>query len=602
MIDRLRLRVRPIAGEPAHSIAARLAARHRIPIGSFLQPLGLDIRALAAGKRDARLAALSSIDASAIAQETAHSTGHGQSVVLCGEPLSWVDWSVSPRRICPACLYEDRIRAEGETVGWSAWHRTWWDVRVIHTCPDHGQALISRCPQCDEALGWTAGAIDHCSRGHLLADDVAPTYSDTSADSYLRGRLLSPQTRVKNAFLDELSLGDAARVMERIGAIALDGWRLQFSSTGEDQERTRRKNAGLLLSEALEPQMDRILDEVLRNAPEGARGLVANYGWIYRSWLGVPSADQSRGSLHSILMRHAARHGLIASAEHEVTATTVNLKTAAAALAKGRTSTRSIASAAGILPPGSRRGVAFHIDASKLAGLGRRIGALVAGQTAAKLLGIGRSQFRSLVEQGLVRPDEEAIRLGCGSLFAPDVLSDFITRLSAGAPVVSGAPSRSMPVPIACRTMGIPMWRVCQLILRQELFPVACHERKVGIAGIMVATTEIGKVRPPRKRPVETVAQALRIHPEAASQLLKLGAFGQPPDVSAESIAAFEKHYAKPADLADAPGASGRSVIRILAKANVIPAFGPPQCRQVFFLRNLAKTLLDAPLPRSFVQ
>ncbi|MDE2442146.1 MAG: hypothetical protein KGP14_14090, partial [Betaproteobacteria bacterium] len=75
------------------------------------------------------------------------------------------------------------------------------------------------------------------------------------------------------------------------------------------------------------------------------------------------------------------------------------------------------------------------------------------------------------------------------------------------------------------------------------------------------------------------------------------GVFDCMKNPSPASIEAFAARYARPAELAGIAGSSPRMIVQHLAAANVVPAFGPPRCRQIFYLREEALERLALPRP-----
>ncbi|MBJ7438037.1 MAG: TniQ family protein [Sphingopyxis sp.] len=590
-----------MADEPAHSVAARLAARHGEGMMRFLAGLGLDVRDLAVGREIDRLAAISSVDGHALSRTTANSSKFGRGICLGGENLSRVDWAISPRRICPACLADDRAASDDKAAAWAAWHRNWWDVRCIQLCPAHGCLLTCRCPECNSLLDWQTRSIDRCPHGHLLSVPGTESSLDATVDRYLQGRLLTSGSGPETLFLDQFAIGKVARIVERLGAIELDGWSHSFSVSSDEQLTARRRRAGFRMAANIGSRLPAALDDVIAHAAPGRRGLIASYGWIYRSWLGVPGADQSGGQLLFILLAHAVEKGLICEEERGASSRKVALKMACAAFGKGHASTRKIVMIADLVPSGSRPGVSFQIDAGEIERIRRHVAGLLDFQTAAKFLGIGRNQFRSLVRLELVSCDAEAATLGFGQLISPYDLEGFLNSLASDAPLVPHTPSGMVALPDACRAAGVSLADACQAILSGRIKTGARCNGAGGIAAVKLMVEDLLALRV-RPRPIGMVSTALRIHPQAASALIKAGAFGKPPDISGSSLSAFGRRYVKPAELAKIWGGNGRAIVRSLAAADVPPAFGPPHCRQLFYPRERAMRLLTREISSHTIQ
>lgn len=592
MVDRLRLRVLLHDGEPAHSLVARLASRHGENIPRFLNAHRLDLRGLALGKSVVQLAVLASTDADLLTSNTASLTGVGQNILLRDEHLSWLDWSINPRRVCPACLFNDREDADSNGVEWVAWHRSWWDVNCILVCPIHACLLIKQCPQCCCELDWSTTSIDRCSNGHLLAKRHFDRRVDTMADQYLFQRFNQSKTGTTNRLLDQLTVGNAAKVIERLGAVAELQWSANLPSTSDLHLAAHRRSVGFSMSLDVENNFWLALDDVIACVPGLNRGVIKNYGWIYRNWLRLPGTDHSGGQLRKILLAHAAVNEITAPGERFPTTRALSLKTTSAKIGRSRAYTRRVAFSEGLVPNGSRPGVPFLIDTAKMDQIGAHVAALVDSKTSAKILGIGRRQFRMLVEVGLIVADEKAKRFGFDRAFTQTHLHNFCERLASYVPVAKCTSHSAVNLPAACRAAGVAISEVCRAIIDGTVVPVSRSSTKNGIAALMLLPQDLNALKKPRSRPVAQIAAALGIHLQAASQLIKAGGFGQPPEVSTASIAAFKVRFAKPVELAILSQRSGSSVIRQLALANCTPSFGPPHCRQLFYPRKTAKKIL----------
>lgn len=596
MSGAIALRVPSVSKEPAHGLLARTATRLRLTPATLAADLGLEISALARGDGLDRFATAIGIDAATLSRSTASRGSRPGQLTLMGETLGRGDLSVSPRRRCPRCLAEDRsaARAKGLAERYAAWHRPWWDTTMVLSCPIHRSLLADACDACGEQVDWRSPSVDVCRCGAPLWLDHDGGSLRCDGDAYLLARL-EGRSRGAVPLLDALTLARAAAVMGRLGECGL-GFATSRPAVAAADLVGLTAN-GFHIARTIETSFPRILDDVVAGAGGDAVGLVASYGWAYRSWLAPPGGDHSGGILRDALLHHAAERGIIATDELQASENAVTLGEASDMLGMGHERTRRIAVRAGLVPTGSRRGVNFAIDRDAAQELARRLGSLVDGRTAAMLLGIGRSQFRSLVAAGLVAPDEEAGRLGSGALYDVERLVAWVASLAVGVPDLSRTPASCLPLPTACRNFSVSLVDVCHAISSGTLTPIGVRGEKGRLTSILVSCREMKALRDPDPLTVGGVARSLTIHPEAASALVRAGLLGPAGTVTDQGLVDFTSANATPRDLAGEFGTSPRTVVARLRRAGIAPKLSPPAFRQLFYDRTIARAALLADLP-----
>lgn len=577
----LRLRERPF--EPAHGCLLRLCARNgRVAVPSFGSSLGLSIRAALAGYHVSKVAELAGVPLTPLAWWSPVISTADRVVTIAGEELSLGDWTIATRRHCPECLRGDIRRAADLSmpVDWVASHRSWWDVRSIAACPEHGVALEDACSICEAPLQWRDARRLCCSgcRGDLL---VASRPLDDPLGRYVAARLGAGTTE-RPAILEALPLRQVVRLCGKLGRAGL-GTSDRSSPVGVPTSDVGAEGfrRALLGPTGLDDVFDLALAHRGADAPDG---LSAAYGWIHDEWLGIgdPTAEPFREALR----RHAVANGVIAEREERLGWTpppTINLTRAASAAGVSFARMRRMLDDAGAIPSGSRRGVAFALDpdlvefgAKPKAPL-RRIGR--------DILGIGRTALAGLAKAGhLDLADAEALRASADAL-----MSNVVRQLCAGA-----APNGVKQLVTASVAASVPLARVIEALL-QGCVPAWSAKAGVGLAGVLVRPSDLP---PLRTRPGGftgvTAAKALGLHQDCVRALIRDGVLERGPEglIGPAALEGFRSEFVLGRDLARLQGCSPLRLTMALAAKGVEPAWPLATHRQAVFRRSD----LDEPL------
>jgi hypothetical protein len=119
----------------------------------------------------------------------------GANVILNGELLDKLDYSILKPRCCPACLRD------------SSYHRNWFDITLLRGCPIHQLKLSDRAVE-GVIAPW------HPDLGDTAEANRATV--DLSWERYILGRM-NVMDPTPNAFLDCEPLKDIARIAVLIG-------------------------------------------------------------------------------------------------------------------------------------------------------------------------------------------------------------------------------------------------------------------------------------------------------------------------------------------------------------------------------------------------
>jgi len=498
------------------------------------------------------------------------------------------DWTISSRRYCPECFAQDRVMASGREAKWSAWHRNHWDVLSITTCTEHQRQLVTGCPVCGSALGWSKVPLDRCACGADLVAYPDNERQQVKLDAVFTDMVTGAQTMLPR--LQGKLMSHASAYYTYLGGIKL-GWRESLPPRGAMA--WLQRDAGFAIDSAGDKAITARLDMILqgRPAPTNGRnlGLMAAYGWVWRSWLGVPIANPMVTELRAKLLEHAEANGVIAKGERSRVGMT--LGEARQALGSGHNRTRRLMAAEHLLAPQARRGVAMTIDAERVRELAIHRGHLVDARTAANLLGIARGQFRALAAAGIVAADKRMMELDGVKLYDPDALATMISSLTEKLPRLLSLSARCARLPDACRDESASLVAALRAIGNGTLFPVATVPG-TGLRMLVVVTQELRHLRTARLTVMEAARQ-LDLHPEAARWLAKRGLFRSGDAVVDQSaVDGFRAKFCTAAQIGLALGITGRQASANMRTQNIIPVFGPPGCRQSIYRHSDAALIV----------
>lgn len=575
MNERFPLTLRARVFEPAHAAAARLAARWgATDPTSFSRRIGYPLSSLINGRAVSAFSQAAGLDTVDVEAHSPVVAGSTRTVLLCGQILRLGDWSMRTRRHCPVCLEEDQFssRLIGLPPGWWASSRTWWDVRSIDVCLEHGVRMVDQCGACGKFQTWRSGLLNcRCGARHGMSSAVN---ADRSVAEYIMARLqYGPAKSIP--VLDAMSLADAIRTMELLGA-ALLPWRLVKPVRAEQEVQSDRLH-GLAIASGWPSTFQKILDTLVSARPASVPdGLIAAYGWLY-SDLCVGAAPLAAANLVAPVLRdHAIAHGIIARDEERlgaVVAQTISATETARQIGRSYATTRRLLEEWQAVPDGSRRGVAFAIDPQVV----ERLTPTCLPSPESRLR-VGRNQARAIMRDECISAC--LISEGRNASELVEALLDRAVTL----------PRRGLvPLPTACRNVSVPLAEACQAILSDRLAIARRGTADDGLRAVLVREHDLAHLRPaPEQLGVSAIARFGRIHPEAASFLVRAGAFGACVGTRVEktSVSAFFSKHVTAAELARGIGTSSSGLSRTLADAGVRPRYGPPACRQLIYLRS----------------
>ncbi|MCS3445924.1 TniQ family protein [Bradyrhizobium elkanii] len=338
------------------------------------------------------------------------------------------------RRVCPACLDE-------------AWyHRFWWDIRAIGTCPRHGIDLVDACA-CGKAYTWRGGGLLKCS---ACPNNDTMTLPRTAADprvlrkdAYLLSRFGAGEAEAV-PILDELSLREVFTTLERIGA-ACEGYSRQWKSAeslGIPLAVLQARGFEVLADDGLDEVLTRIYDGFIALGGRPEEGFTACYGWLYH-WF-----NHKRGAKFSPLLAEAfhahgaARFPIVPKARlgklPPAAVKKLSLKAAAAKAGASVYAMKSIGLALELIRTEKRSGSQLSFPVEDVERIARDLKGALSLEETCERLAIGRKAMVSLMEGDLLQP---ALRGGGRRhdyVFRSQDVDALLAKLGSGARCAAG--------------------------------------------------------------------------------------------------------------------------------------------------------------------
>lgn len=580
------MRVPIKAGEPAGSLLHRLGTRWSMSRAQFERFVGMCPSEVGRGERLADLAGLARADLSDLRAATPFRDTKSRVVRVGAAWTDVADLTGRSLRICPSCIAADREAAclASQPERFAAWARPAWFVRSIATCTVHDRPLVGECQKCGARLGADGPAIDTCRCG-VLQSEVLARGVPNRVDAVLLAMISGEDAPAE---FTGAGLHHVSSHLVRLGSLSLG--RSEYPPALTGSRRLELRDIGLEIVLAGDGRLFELLDDVVRGAPPGRSGqpgLVSSYGWAWRSWLGAPTGNALDRALCEKVRRHAELSGI----RSPTTADGVTLGRARNILGSGHNRARRVVAGAGLLSGAELRGTPMSIERGRVEALATELADLLDGTMAARRLGIGRTQFRSLVAGGLVRPHELAERLDGRSRFSLSAVDALTASAASGLPALARPPSGCVSLPIACRNASLSLAVALRAIVDGRLVPVAWtggHR----LDAVWVTVRDLRVLVPPKGNTAAYAARELELHYEAALWLAREGMLGAGPgEVDPLHVERFAACFCTSAQLGRMLAISGKAAAAACRDAGLVPAFGPPGCRQsVWSLEAIRKT------------
>jgi len=458
-------------GEPAHGLLAR-AVDLNVPgaLRTYRRLFGSKDGHLVTNIPPREVALFCSADPDRVA--TSSPRFEGQFVSLLGELLRGRDYSVRHRRWCPDCLLE------------AGWHRAWWDVGFVTSCPRHGCSLVDLCP-CGRNITWAnQPGLLFCTCGRELATAPSARLSDGECafDRYVVGRMTGEGV-LRDAWLDPLPLHEAADLVRQLGGFVLDPFQERSFSGNQDSVREVMAAGFQAVSDfpaSVERAMERVRTEEDRLKPP--HFLHSNE---FRSWLVESEPASLAGALSGFFLHHARRDRR-PGAEGEIPYGWFRLEHGADLCCVSQAEFRRILRALGAWPRRGTAGGWLCIDPFFLGWLARNVRNGKDIKELADDLDVTEADARSLVQTGLVQP---FVPRGWGirEFFGPAEPEALLRKMATKIAPRETEFKRLYPLPLAADDLGLSIADAVIDVLDDRLPVHALSKQGIGISKFLVA-------------------------------------------------------------------------------------------------------------------
>lgn len=388
----------PLPEEPPHGVYLRLAERNGINRISLLQNMtGVKLRHLRMGRHLDHLA-----DMLRCKQDTlgAYSIRPRRRSlwVIAGQAVQRTDFAMADRRVCFMCLAE------------SPYHRFWWDLRFITTCPIHKIRLLNQC-SCGTKLSWADASPVKCStceEGDVrnLVATLAPR-DIVALDQWILGRFGTVDCHQKVSLLDRLPLGWAIETVERIGALVVGGYRpnwQEITDYDEPPEEVRAIGYTTLVGGKLSDALDRAYEGFRTSGSDQPASLRTMYGWFWH-WLCYRGGAAFSEELAAALVRHAQEKIQLSRKAFPSLPrdnSTITLSEAAQMCHVRSGTLRKLLAAENLIRTKKRKGSPVMVPRAIAQRIARDLSDSVALKGAAEIIGVGGTSLIKLVRSGRV--------------------------------------------------------------------------------------------------------------------------------------------------------------------------------------------------------
>ena len=613
------LRVKHYPDEPAHALLLRTAAHNgTLRFTSVFKRCGIKFGRSVQLVEPALVAHLCSIDQEAVERASAVRTGDGVSVldqVIRDEHLGgW--W----RRWCPSCLEE------------APYHRVWWDISFLTSCPLHNVELVSDCG-CGSLVHGRQGIL-RCNRNHELskveATPVDPAH--LRAERYIVDRLLGIGEH-PHPLLDKTSLGQAMQVLERIGVSALAEEKSIEDARAEFGVRALM-SAGFDALSDFPRSFDKLLDQLiarreekdLRNEPEA-------YGRL-RYWMGAQLERGKRctviAELRAAITAHA-RANIISpnrmiAADRPVAG--IPLATAAEECGLGPEVFAKLAKLGGLEIPTPKPRATALIAPQQLNAFKEWLTSLQTMEEVIETLGLPWMRVVEFVDQGYLpyvcrpydrsepkgkRGQTPSIRLRDRDwntwYFEPGAADQFLARLRQMVKVDPKIPKSDLVEMGRASRMFVSFDQVVRLVLAGTLPLRGVDKSRPGLRGLLVSKSEAQRILKLERReghPIKEAAPLLGMNYNQLrscinTKLITPLGEGKALFITDEQIAEFNATYVRALDVAAVwKLKSSRLVIRYLREHGLEPLEVDGELGITLYRRDEAMPLAQS-LPKPVV-
>jgi len=487
-------------GESAPSFVSRLARINRVGSARVLcTEMGLSFQGIVDGAPNALrdLADLSGASYAALTQQTLRRDGDVW--YIRGERVLKTSLRRKRLFVCTSCLRDDDIAASDLPADIAVFGRTSWFLAHLRTCPIHDVALVEAAAIEKAAEAHDFGALVG-AKAEILVQDIENAISrkPSAFEAYLLDRL---ENGAKGElWLDSLEFSPAARLCEMVGAVATRG-RRPAPTKMTDDEWWAAGDAGFKVAIGGVDAFRAFLSELTRSFPYNRAnvGPQAEYGLLHQ-WLTFSALDAAHDPIRDVMYRHICETTPVAPGDL-VMGKPVNdrrvhsIRTAAVELGVHPVRLRKILAAKGVIAENQMDDPDDRIvfDAAHVREIAES--GVVDGiplRDVVTYLNTTRVHARLLAESGMIIPAPGSDAPGSNAVFAKDDLDDFMTRLLAGAEVVTEPSENHCAIPKAAKRASCGAMEIVRLILDRKLAWVG---RLAGVEGYLSVLIDYLEIR-----------------------------------------------------------------------------------------------------------
>lgn len=480
-----------LADEPPHGVYLRLCDINGIARAAMMHTL--------TGVRGSRVrAGLDLVDLARIAhcdldnlKRNAYRKVRGEHVQIRGNTLKLRDHLYTQiRRVCPECLEASR------------YHRFWWDLAFVESCPEHRRRLVSQC-SCGEDLTWNDGLITKCATcegGDVLAVAPEPAAPDViELDRWILSRFDIGDADETPAFLKGLSLSHAIDMIERVAALDLVGYAerwVEINDLDRPNATARAHGFRIIQEDQISTALDHAFEGFLRAGNAKAPSLSTAYGWFWH-WLNWRGGDKFSPALAQIVLDNAiAKFQVPIDAfpslkRTEISTTLSNV----AQQARARPGTiRKILEHEGGIRSEKKKGSPIKIEKNVLDRLVADLDASVPLARLPELIGTGLRIVKTLVRADVIPSWIPGGAKGTKHryVFRMKDVEDWLAKLAAGTDRrPKRCPADCVAVADAPLRCKVPIEKLVQALECGDIIPRGILVGEKGLSALIVATSDL---------------------------------------------------------------------------------------------------------------
>lgn len=581
------LKVQHRPDEPSYALLARTVEHNgsrlvRRAFGQFGVNGGFLVNNVDAGD----VAFACQADAVAVAHASPVTTY--KSVDFLGQVMHRDHYSVAKRRWCPECLKEE------------PYHRGWWDVVAITSCPWHGVELVDDCGCCKKR-NWQSFGMTYCQVGHDLRKVATSRLEpdDIVVDAYLVDRLVNPE-HVSHPLLGGMSFGEAVMVMERLGQASHDeSGRLRRARKALGQRKLLELGFGIVVNFdiAFVALLDRLVAD--GSGRRGKWGVTRAYGEFYQ-WVNDMADSPLASAMKGAIAEHARANVTLKSGHNLMGQGPIDngysLRDAADRCGVAYGKFRRMALELGMFDGKRRRGLPARLDRAQVDQIADRFRGSKNLNEVAHELGVNPVVVNQLIKDGMIEPLLHAGRSGLNQYdFASTAVDDFLAGLKALPVHPVGSDIRLLPLTQASQYARTTVANGVQLVRDGTVRVAAIDEAAVGIARFMVSSSAMTRAARQEKVPGLTMTDAaplLGLSYNSTADFVKREVLRKMPGVKGTFLAPgeierFKSTYVTVPELSEILGTKrSRDAIALLDEAGIEPACPRPPFWKVLYLRE----------------